>query len=254
MKETIDKQVAYLEYINRENSFHHHRYDSEMLQYEYLKNGDMRAIAEAERMIRSIETGHLSDDPLKNLFYLCICNITLVTRFAIEGGMDAEKAYNASDLYIRKYDKARSTDEIYAIHSEMISYYTKAVAAAKKANVYSKPVIQCMEYIQFHLHESIEVSSLAEIVNLNRSYLSVLFKRETGVALSEYVLLKRMEAAENMLKYSDFSLSDISEILHFASYSHFAKIFRKYYNTSPKAYRNSHYRKTAMTEQVKTIF
>jgi hypothetical protein len=63
-----------------------------------------------------------------------------------------------------------------------------------------------------------------------------------------------MEAAENMLKYSDFSLSDISEILHFASYSHFAKIFRKYYNTSPKAYRNSHYRKTAMTEQVKTIF
>ena len=98
MRETMDKQVAYLEYVNRENSFHHHRYDNEMLQYEYLAKGDSRAIEESERMIRSAETGHLSDDPLKNLLYLCICNITLVTRFAIEGDMDAEKAYNASDL------------------------------------------------------------------------------------------------------------------------------------------------------------
>ena len=119
----MDKQVAYLEYVNRENSFHHHRYDNEMLQYEYLAKGDSRAIEESERMIRSAETGHLSDDPLKNLLYLCICNITLVTRFAIEGGMDAEKAYNASDLYIQKYDKARSTEELYNLHREMIEYY-----------------------------------------------------------------------------------------------------------------------------------
>ncbi|MBO4866729.1 MAG: helix-turn-helix domain-containing protein [Ruminococcus sp.] len=248
MKETMDKQVAYLEYINRENSFHHHRYDSEMLQYEYLKNGDPRAIDEAERMIRSAETGHLSDDPLKNLLYLCICNITLVTRFAIEGGMDAEKAYNASDLYIRKYDKARTIDEIYALHREMTEYYVKAVAAAKKETVYSKQIVLCMDYIQLHLHEAIVVRELAEMVGLNESYLSTLFKRETGVPLTEYVILKRMEAAENMLKYSDFSLSEISDILNFSSYSHFARTFRKYYDTSPKEYRNRYFRRTAMTE------
>ena len=248
MKENTDRQVAYLEYLNRENSFHHHRYDNEMLQYEYLKNGDTRAIDEAERMIRSAELGHLSDDPLKNLFYLCICNITLVTRFAIEGGMDAEKAYNASDLYIRKYDKARSADEIYALHREMIEYYVKAVAAARKETVYSKQIVLCMDYIQLHLHEAIVVRELAEMVGLNESYLSTLFKLETGVTLTEYVILKRMEAAENMLKHSDFSLSEISDILNFSSYSHFARTFRKYYNTSPKEYRKRYFRRTAMTE------
>lgn len=248
MRETMDKQVAYLEYVNRENSFHHHRYDNEMLQYEYLAKGDSCAIEESERMIRSAETGHLSDDPLKNLLYLCICNITLVTRFAIEGGMDAEKAYNASDLYIQKYDKARSTDELYALHREMIEYYVRAVAAAKKENVYSKPIIQCIDYIQLHLHEAIVVGELADICGLNESYLSVLFKRETGVNMTEYVIIKRMETAENMLKYSDFTLSEISDILHFSSYSHFARTFRKYYDTSPKKYRDTHYRRTVMTE------
>ena len=248
MRETMDKQVAYLEYVNRENSFHHHRYDNEMLQYEYLAKGDSRAFEESERMIRSAETGHLSDDPLKNLLYLCICNITLVTRFAIEGGMNAEKAYNASDLYIQKYDKARSTEELYALHREMIEYYVRAVAAAKKENVYSKPVIQCMDYIQLHLHEAIVVGELAAMCGLNESYLSVLFKRETGVNMTEYVVIKRMETAENMLKYSDFTLSEISNILHFSSYSHFARTFRKYYDTSPKKYRDTHYRRTVMTE------
>ena len=248
MRETMDKQVAYLEYVNRENSFHHHRYDNEMFQYEYLAKGDSHAIEESERMIRSAETGHLSDDPLKNLLYLCICNITLVTRFAIEGGMDAEKAYNASDLYIQKYDKARTTDELYALHREMIEYYVRAVAAAKKENVYSKPVIQCMDYIQLHLHETIVVGELADMCGLNESYLSVLFKRETGVNMTEYVVIKRMETAENMLKYSDFTLSEISDILHFSSYSHFARTFRKYYDTSPKKYRDTHYRRTVMTE------
>ena len=252
MRETMDKQVAYLEYVNRENSFHHHRYDNEMLQYEYLAKGDSRAIEESERMIRSAETGHLSDDPLKNLLYLCICNITLVTRFAIEGGMDAEKAYNASDLYIQKYDKARSTEEFYNLHREMIEYYVRAVSAAKKENVYSKPVIQCMDYIQIHLHEAIVVRDLAGMCGLNESYLSVLFKRETGVNITEYVVIKRMETAENMLKYSDFTLSEISDILHFSSYSHFARTFRKYYDTSPKKYRDTHYRRTVMTDSNQT--
>lgn len=248
MKETMDRQVAYLEFMNRENSFHHHRYDEEMRQYEYVKSGDMRAVDEAVKMIHSAETGHLSDVPLKNLLYLCICNITLVTRFAIEGGMDNEKAYNASDLYIRRYDKASSEEELFEIHRDMIKYFTKAVAAAKKEHIYSRQVIWCMDYIHYHLHEQITVSDMSAQLGLNESYLSVLFKRETGVNISEYVISKRMEAAENMLKYSEYSLSEISDILHFSSYSHFARTFRRYYDTSPKEYRNVNYRHTGIAE------
>ncbi|MBR0119007.1 MAG: helix-turn-helix domain-containing protein [Eubacterium sp.] len=246
MAESINKQLAYLEYVNRENAFQHHAFEEEMLQYEYIKNGDPRANDEAAYMISSRHTGHLSDDPLKNRLYLCICNITMVTRAAIEGGMDPEKAYNTSDLYIRRFDKAKSEDELLMLRSEMIAFFTSEVAATRKKNIYSKPILKCIDYIGVHLHESLTVAGLALEVGLNESYLSTLFKKEVGIGIAAYVTKRRMEAAENMLKYSDFSLSEISDILHYASYSHFARVFRQFHNMSPKEYRNRNYRKDAI--------
>ncbi len=241
MKESMDRKVVYLEYLNRENNFHHHRYDDDMRQFEFIRHGDLRSVEATRKIMDSDGVGHLSDDPIKNLLYLNICHVTLCTRFAIEGGMDAEKAYNASDLFIQRSDKARTTEELYDLHIEITEYFTKQVAAAKNANVYSKPVIRCIEYIQNHLHEQITVKALAGMVGLNESYLSVLFKRETGMSISGYVIMKRVEAAENMLRFSDFTLSGISDILHFSSYSHFARTFRKYCGVSPKEYRDRYF-------------
>ena len=51
--------------------------------------------------------------------------------------MDSEKAYTASDLYIQKYARAKSVEELYELQREMITYFTKAVAAAKKESVYT---------------------------------------------------------------------------------------------------------------------
>ena len=245
---STDEKVEYLRFLNSENNFNHHRYDKEMLQYEYVRRGDMRASEESRKILFSGETGHLSDDPLKNMLYLCICNITLVTRFAIEGGMEPEKAYNASDIYIRKYDCARSIDELITIHDEMIGYFVKAVTAAKKKNPFPRHIIKCMEYINSHLHEKISCAELAVTVGLNSSYLSSSFRRETGMTISSYITEKRIEAAENLLRSSDYSLTDISDFLNFSSYSHFARTFRKLRGCSPREYREESFRQTGLRQ------
>ena len=67
-----------------------------------------------------------------------------------------------------------------------------------------------LQYIYYHLHENVNGTILAEITGLNRSYLSTLFHKETGMTISDYIMSKKMEATENMLKYSDFSYLDIS--------------------------------------------
>lgn len=248
MKSTMDKQIAYIEFVNRENSFSHHNFSDELGCLELIRIGDMRSVEQDRKMFESNTSGHLSDDPFRNRLYLNICHVTLCTRFAIEGGMDSEKAFNASDLFIQRFDKAKTVEELIDMHFEVTEYFTGLVAAAKKARIFSKPVILCVEYINNHLHEAIVVSSLAEMVGLNASYLSVLFKREVGLNISEYVIVKRMEAAQNMLRYSDFSLSEISDILHFSSYSHFARTFRKHFGTSPKQYRKSNFRNADIFE------
>ncbi|MCM1135758.1 MAG: AraC family transcriptional regulator [Clostridium sp.] len=233
-----EKKLRYMEFVSRETGRYHHTHAEDMYQYELLQAGDMRAIEESKHMFYSENVGHLSDDPVRNIKYLFVSATTLACRAAIGGGMVTERAYNISDLYIQKMDALRTVEEVLALHIDMITFYTKEMAELDKKRVYSKPVILCMDYIYNHLHEPISIQDMAEQVNLSASYLSTLFKKEAGCSVLEYILSKRMEAARNMLKYSDYSYADIGAILAFSSQSHFIRVFKKETGYTPKEYRD----------------
>lgn len=237
-----EKKLRYLEYLHRETEYRHHTNTEDMYQYELLRMGDPRAVEEGQRMFSSNLTGHLSDDPLRNYKYLFVASATLACRSAIAGGMDSERAYNISDLYILKMDVLQSVDEVKALRADMMTFYTKEMAALDKANVYSKPVVLCMEYIYNHLHETLRTEDLAHQAGLNRSYLSTLFKKETGQTVSGYILSKRIEAAKNMLKFSDYSYAEIASTLAFSSQSHFIRVFKAQTGCTPREFRNQYFR------------
>ena len=232
-----EKKLRYMEFLQRENGIRHHTHTEDMYQYDLLRMGDPRAVEAGAKMFSSGLTGHISDNPLRNYKYLFVAAITLASRAAIAGGMDAERAYNISDLYILKMDTLKTVEEVKKLHAEMFAFYTKEMAALDKTEIYSKPVILCMDYIYNHLHETIRVDTLAGMVGLNRSYLSTLFKKETGVSVSEYILSKRMEAARNMLRFSYDTYAEIAAILAFSSQSHFSRVFRAQTGYTPKAFR-----------------
>ena len=232
-----ERQLAYLAYVNRENEFQNHGYNEEMRQYRMMQSGDPGAVAESQRMMRQAEPAALSADPLRNMQYLFVANITLATRFAIEGGLDTETAYNASDMYIRKLDQCRTADEVMELHREMFSFFTSKMAAQKKESVYTRAVAESIDYIDSNLHTPLRIDEVAEHVGLSAGYFSVLFHRETGLAFSDYVMRQRIETAGNMLRYSDYSSTEISEILAFSSQSYFIRCFRKVYGMTPSEYR-----------------
>ena len=90
-----------------------------------------------------------------------------------------------------------------------------------------------------HLHERITVPMLANHVHLNPTYLSELFARETGATISQYITDQRMEAARNMLRYSQYSVGEIAQILAYRSPSHFGKVFKDHMGVTPREYRNA---------------
>ncbi len=235
-----DRQVAYLAYMNRENDFQHHGYSEEMKQYQLMQAGDPEAVEESQRMMqRNISVG-LSTDPVRNIKYLFIANITLHTRFAIEGGLDKETAYNISDMYIRKMDLCQSVEEVMELHREMTGYFTGRMANLKKEKVFSRPVIQCINYIEANLHIPIRIQDLANHVSLNPTYLATVFKKETGRTIADYILRRRIDTACNMLRYSEYSASQISEILAFSSQSYFIRCFRQIKGMTPYDYVQRH--------------
>ena len=237
-----DAQIAMMNFMGRENSFIHFQYEKEMQQYQMMKAGDNGAAEESHRMmLQAAVTSKLADDPVTHMKYLFICNATLMTRFAIEGGLDSETAYNTSDLYIYNMNKCRSVDEVLDLHFEMVSYFTKCMQNLKKENIISMHVLKCMDYIDRHLHERILLGQMAAYTGLNTSYLSALFKKETGLSLSGYILKRKLEVAENMLRNSAYSCSEISSFLAFNSQSHFTEAFRKKNGVTPKQFRDREY-------------
>lgn len=239
-----NEEIRNLQYKNSESGFAHYPHNEDMLQYEYLREGNPAGIAESAKMFEPAKQGHLSDDPVRNIKYLFIINTGLASRFAVEGGLDIETAYAISDLYIQKVDHLYNIDEIKILQQEMFAHYTQQVAASKREHVFSKPVVQCMEYIELHLTELVSLSGAAVYVGLNMNYLSTLFKKETGLSFHTYLINKRIEAAKNLLKHTEFSYSQISSGLAFSTQSHFTKVFREKTGYTPMKYRMMFYRQS----------
>ncbi|MEH2935340.1 helix-turn-helix domain-containing protein [Acutalibacter sp. JLR.KK004] len=237
-----EKALRYMEYLNRETDNRHHTLDEDEYQYALLRAGDPRAAQEHVRILFSGLPGKVSEDPVRNYKYLTVASATLTSRAAMEVGLEAERAYNISDLYIQKMDRLQTIDELKKLNEDMFNFYVKEVAALDKRKAYSKPVALCLDFIYNNLYRQISVEELAEEAGLSPSYLSTLFKKEMGISITAYIMEKKMEAARNMLKYSDYSYSEISSILAFSSQSHFTRAFKKHNGDTPKAYREKNYR------------
>lgn len=238
----INKDLTNAAFINREYMINHLPYEREMEFYQSIKMGNLK---EAKRLFKPLGGsgfGRLSDDPLRNLKYHLVVTIAFITRYCIEGGMEMETAYNLSDIYILRVDRCAKEEEIHAIHRELVEDYANRMHAIIKKGLYSRPIIVCLDLIYDNLHNKITLNDLADKVGLSAPYLSKLFHREVGVTVSQYISQKRIEAAENLLKYSDYSCIDISNYLCFNSESYFIQVFKSYTKLTPKEYRERFFR------------
>ena len=109
-------------------------------------------------------------------------------------------------------------------------------------NAYSKHVLMCLDLIYDNIYNGIRVQELADKLGLTPQYLSKLFKQEVGVTISDYIMSRRIQAAENMLKFSEYSPIDIGNYMGFSSHSHFIACFKKHTGLTPKQFRENYFR------------
>ncbi|WNR45505.1 response regulator transcription factor [Paenibacillus roseipurpureus] len=95
------------------------------------------------------------------------------------------------------------------------------------------------QYIDEHMQEELSREELAASVYLNPAYLSRLFKKETGLSISEYSMKVRMEKAKKLLSDTNDKISFVAEQTGYSHFSFFAKMFKKYTGLSPQEYRKN---------------
>ena len=85
----------------------------------------------------------------------------------------------------------------------------------------------------------LKVSDVAEYAHLSISQLERRFKSTLGFLPADFILRCKMEEAKNLLKYTNKSISEISQILAFSSQAYFTNVFKKSYGCTPKEFRNT---------------
>ena len=93
------------------------------------------------------------------------------------------------------------------------------------------------QYVRENINKDISMSMVANMVNMNYSYFSKLFKDKSGMNFSEYLTFVKMDEAKKYLVYTMLKINQISSKLGYDSPQNFAKAFKNYYGISPKDYR-----------------
>lgn len=247
---SIEKELQKQLLNEREERTFNDSYNREIRFYDIISGGNYDELV---KMFDLIETkpnrqGILSSNELTNIKYHTVVMTALISRFCIEAGMDIAVSYSMSDIYIRKVDKANSVEEVQQLTREIATDYCLRMRDSVKKAVISRHVVLAIEYIRANIQDNLTVESIADVLGINPSYLSKLFKQELGKTISRYIRDEKISIACNMLRHLDESSLSIANYLGFSSQSHFIQVFKKETGFTPEEYRKKNYHQSWMSD------
>lgn len=101
-------------------------------------------------------------------------------------------------------------------------------------------VQQVNRYIEEHLSEDLTLTTLAKHIHYNPSYLSRIYKQQTGATLINYINTTRIRHACKLLEESSLRVNQIAEQCGICSTKYFNEAFRKAMGVTPMEYRKAH--------------
>ena len=104
----------------------------------------------------------------------------------------------------------------------------------------TKDISFIKHYLETYYHESIQLEDLASMTHLSRFYISHSFKKEIGMAPMEYLIAIRIKESKILLRTTNYSISQVADIVGFTTPTYFSKQFRKSTGISPTDYREQY--------------
>lgn len=98
-----------------------------------------------------------------------------------------------------------------------------------------------LEFIHENYNEQLKLADISSVVNIGERECLRCFQRTIKISPIQYLMKYRIAKGADLLKSSDFSIAEIATQCGFESPSNFSKHFKKFYNFSPKEYKNKKY-------------
>lgn len=217
-----------------------HTYREEQRLYACIRLGN---VEELERHVQDIVLPHplVLGEVNRNEEYMAVTGISLAARAAIEGGMSSREAFLYNDLFLKKVAACREAWEMHDVQRECYLFFARLMRArVRQGEALDRHVEECKRAIIAGRFERLSIAALARDVGVSKEYLQKLFKKHEGMPINEYIQAQKLEAACELLIYSDRKIHEIADCLHFGSASHFSIAFKRKMNISPREYRRRH--------------
>ncbi|MFD0715914.1 response regulator [Paenibacillus sp. GCM10027626] len=151
--------------------------------------------------------------------------------------LNCDMLNNKMEYTLNKFDEIANCESIVSLSNlmiDMIESVTSIVNAKIHDNISIEKVIK---YIEANYSMDIDLQMLANHVHLNSSYLSRLFKKETGETITEALTRYRIEQAKLLLQKSEIKAYVVGMMVGISDSAYFSNVFKKYTGLSPKDYR-----------------
>lgn len=235
--EFLPKGVSDPQFQQRESGVAHTPYSREVAFYTCIKNGDLQGLQDnmAAFMKESLVVGRMSDDNLRQVKYMAVSCITLATRYAVEGGLMESEAYNLSDAYIQSVDKMNNAEDIMSFLVDKATELTVLVKKHRERLEYPPYIRKAIRFIDYHLHNKLSCSAIAEGCGVSPDYMTTKFKEYVGMSMKQYIVQKKLEASKELL-LGDFPYKEVGYYFGFCSQTHYISAFEKEYGMTPKQF------------------
>ncbi|MNO66904.1 putative response regulatory protein [compost metagenome] len=172
---------------------------------------------------------------LSSILHLC----RLIEEQALTELHEWGKYYNesAAQQLEDRIQACYTFDEIKRLFIREMSDTLKEIRSCRLAQA-GKSVETVKRWIMEHYKEPAELGLLANMVYLTPSYLSKLFKNETGMTITDYLIEIRIKKAKHLLKESaEMKIHEIGCEVGYPDPAYFNKLFKRMVGITPNEYK-----------------
>lgn len=181
---------------------------------------------------------HMLDDPLMEWKFYLVGLLSYITYFLNDSGV-VENYYDHSRVeFTKEVYNAQSVEQCEEILRKIARFFSEREQEPERT--LSPLVRKVITDVDTDLKEPLTLQYFSEKLGVNGSYLSNLFRRETGKTITQYVTDQRLKHAENLLRYTNKPVRSVAAEVGIGDAQYFSRLFRKKTGMKPTEYRRKY--------------
>ncbi len=156
------------------------------------------------------------------------------------GGLDGDWEKKARQAYFETPvitpDRLQAAIQLLNVFAQYLADFASRHAMAC-SEAEPNAVASAKQFVQSHVEEAITLAQVVQHVHVSRFYFCKLFKKATGMTLTEYVARLRVEKAKTLLVDPSLRISEVVFAAGFGSIPRFNSVFKRYAGMAPTEYR-----------------